>query len=299
MKNKILLLIVVILFVVYISKGSVNKDTSFFDYKLVIKNTATNSTFEINMEDYLVGVLAGEMPVSYEKEALKAQAVASRSYAYYKSLHRKNSYDLTTDNKTQVYINDSDLKIKWGSNYDNNISKIKSAIKETTGEIVTYDGKVISAYYFSMSNGMTENSKDVFNENKPYLVSVSSLETNGLKNFTKSKSFTQNDFCKLLSIEKCDYIKVNSIIYNNTHHVSNITINNKLFKGTEFRKLLNLYSTDFTVLIKDKIEISCNGHGHDVGMSQYGANLMAKEGYSYKEILKHYYTGVNIEKMNV
>ena len=191
------------------------------------------------------------------------------------------------------------MKEKWGVNYEANINKIKDAINDNKGEMITYEGDVISAYYFSMSNGMTENSKEVFNENKPYLVSVSSLETSNIKNYTRTKTFTKDNFCKLLSLSDCGSIKINKIEYNDTHHVSNIKVNNQSFKGTEFRKLLSLYSTDFTISIKDKIEIACNGHGHDVGMSQYGANLMAKQGYNYEEILKHYYTGVNIEKMNV
>lgn len=300
MKNKLLLLIVVILFVVYLSKGSVNKDTSFLDYSLVIKDLSTNKIFEINMEEYLIGVVAGEMPASYEKEALKAQAVASRTYALYKSKNRKGEYDLTTDNKTQVYLSNEELKRKWGSKYDTYLNKVTDVINETKGEIVTYNNEVISAYYFSMSNGMTENSKDVFNENKPYLVSVTSLETKDLKNYSKVINIPLKDFCSKLSIIDCSNIVVNNIKYNNTHHVTYITISNKKITGTDFRKLLGLYSTDFSIKVKDnEIEITCNGHGHDVGMSQYGANLMAKQGYSYKEILKHYYTGVDIEKINV
>ena len=300
MKNKILLLFVVILFVIYISKGSIQDNTSFFDYSLVIKNTTTNEMFEIKMEDYLIGVVAAEMPASYEKEALKAQAVAARTYAYYKSFNKKGDYDLTTDNTTQVYIDNNKLKKKWGSKYDEYYSKITAVINETKDEVITFDGGVISAYYFSMSNGKTENSIDVFNENKPYLVSVDSLENESLKNYSRTNIITKLDFCNKLSLKNCNNIKVNNIVYNDTHHVSLITINNISFKGTEFRKLLKIYSTDFSIEInKDEILIKCNGNGHDVGMSQYGANLMAQKGNNYIDILKHYYTGVNIEKINV
>ncbi len=300
MKNKILLCMVVILFVVYLSKGSVIEDTSFLDYKLVIKDLSTNKTVDINMEEYLVGVVAGEMPISYEREALKAQAVASRSYALYKSKNRKTDYDLTTDNKTQVYLTNDQLKTKWGSKYDENLKLVNDVINDTKGEIITYNNEVISAYYFSMSNGMTENSKDVFNENKPYLVSVSSLENNSLKNYSREISFSLNTFCSKLSIKDCLKIDIGNITYNDTHHVTSITINNKKYTGIELRKLLGLYSTDFIIKHdNNKIIITCNGHGHDVGMSQYGANLMAKKGYNYIEILKHYYTGVEIEKINV
>ncbi len=299
MKNKILLCLVVILLIIYISKGSIQEDTSFFNYSLVIKNTVNNTTFEIDMEDYLVGVIAGEMPISFEKEALKAQAVASRTYAYYKSINSRNTYDLTTDNKTQIYLDNESLINKWGINYEANLQKVKEAVQETENEIITYDGNVISAYFFSMSNGQTENGAEVFNENKPYLVSVSSPENNTLTNFQRSKTFSKTEFCKLLNLKDCKKITINKALYNNTHHVTKIIINNKEYKGTEFRKLLNLYSTDFVIDINNDILITCYGHGHDVGMSQYGANIMAKEGYNYQEILKHYYTGVDIEKISV
>ena len=303
MKNKILLFVVVLLFVIYLSiekVGSVSNNTSFSDYKLVVKNLSTNQLFDINMEDYLIGVLAGEMPVSFEFEALKAQAVASRTYAYYKASNNNLDYDLTTDNKTQVYLDDKDMRLKWKDNYEKSIKKIKQAIKDTTGEIITYDGNAISAYYFSMSNGMTESSKEVFNENKPYLVSVTSLENNQLKNYSFVKTISIIDFCQKLSLTKCEKIIVNDIQYNETHHVTKVVINNNEYTGIQFRKLLNLKSTDFKIETNsNEIKIITNGHGHDVGMSQYGANLMAKKGYTYKDILKHYYTGVDIEKINV
>ena len=300
MKNKILLCMVVILFVIYLSKGSVKENTSFLDYKLVVKDLSTNKTFDINMEDYLIGVVAGEMPASYEKEALKAQAVASRSYALYKSKNRKRDYDLTTDNKTQVYLTNDQLKKKWGSKYDEYLKKVTDVINDTKGEIITYDNQVISAYYFSMSNGMTENSKDVFNEDKPYLVSVKSLENNAIKNYSRELSFSIKSFCSKLSIKDCSKINISNINYNDTHHVKDIRINNKLYTGLDLRKLLGLYSTDFNITInKDNVIITCIGHGHDVGMSQTGANLMAKKGFTYKEILNHYYTGIEISKINV
>ena len=298
MKNKILLLIVVVLFIIYIriEKRS-NKETPFFDYELVIKDLSTNKSFNIKLEDYLIGVLAGEMPTEYNLEALKAQAVASRTYALYKKTTNTKDYDLTTDNTTQVYLTNEQMHEKWQNNYQKNINKIKKAINDTKGEIITYDDKIISAYYFSLSNGYTEDGKTVFNEDKPYLKSVSSPENTKTKNFTREKTFTKKEFCNLLSLKDCSNISIDKITVNETHHVSSIIINSQSFEGTIFRKKLKLYSTDFIIDNKDnQITITCNGNGHGVGLSQVGANILAQNGYNYEAIIKHYYTGVKIQK---
>ena len=162
---------------------------------------------------------------------------------------------------------------------------------------MTYDGEVISAYYFSMSNGYTEDVSSVFGEAKDYLVSVDSAWDKTLKNFTVTTTFTKEDFCNKLSID-CSNITINEINRSDTNRVDNIKVNNKTFKGTEFRTLLGLRSTDFNLTqVGTNVVIDTKGYGHGVGMSQYGALGMAKEGYNYMQILEYYYSGAEIKKI--
>ena len=299
MKNKILLIVVVILAVINCFLRSPQKETSFLiEDKILVKNTDNNKIESINIEEYLVGVLAGEMPASFEMEALKAQAVASRTYAYYKILTSDGEYDVTNDTSTQVHLTNEQMKEKWKIDYEYYVSKIQDAIKATKNEVLIYKGKIIPAYYFSMSNGYTENGQTVFGENGVYLSSVISKEDTSHRNFEVITVFEKDKFCKLLNI-KCDSINISDPIRNSANRIDFITINGRKYTGIEIRKLLNLRSTDFTIEIEDSsINVTTFGHGHGVGMSQYGANNMAKEGVSYLNILKHYYTGLEIKPVS-
>ena len=300
MKNKILLVIVIILAVVYIFIRSSNKDTSFLvkDNKVKIKDVKTGRIESLDMEEYLVGVVAGEMPASFENEALKAQAIAARTYAYYKVLNSTSSYDLTSDKSTQVYITKDDMQKKWNSEYQYYYQKIKTAINDTKDLILVNENEVISAYYFAMSNGYTENAITVFGEDKEYLISVISKEEENNRKFKVNKTINKTDFCNILEID-CSNIIISQEIRNETNRVSSININNKKFTGIEIRKKLDLRSTDFIINVKEStVEIETKGYGHGVGMSQYGANTMAKEGATYQEILNHYYSDVKIENVN-
>ncbi|MBQ6840894.1 MAG: stage II sporulation protein D [Bacilli bacterium] len=299
MKNKILLVVVVVLGIIYLFIRSFVKETSFFiNDNVTIKNVTTNVTETIDMEEYLVGVLAGEMPASFEMEALKAQAIASRTYAYYKVKVSNKDYDLTTDKSTQVYLTNEEMKNKWGNDYDYYLDKIKSAIQQTGGMVLTFENEIIPAYYFAMSNGYTENALTVFGENKSYLTSVVSKENENHRSFKVTKSISVAAFCNALGIE-CNNLSINNIIRNDANRVESININNKNFTGLSIRKLLDLRSTDFEFKVSDNnVDITTYGYGHGVGMSQYGANTMAKDGYNYDKILKHYYTGVEITSIN-
>lgn len=297
MKNKLLLLVVVVLVGTYYR--SIKKDTSFLkeEKKVVaVKDTKTESVKKYDIEEYLIGVLAGEMPASFNKEALKAQAVASRSFAYYKINTSSSDYDLTNDTSSQVHITYEQMREKWGNDYDKYLNIIKNAIKETENEVLMYNNEVIPAYYFSMSNGYTEDGALVFNEDKTYLKSVSSKGDKNNPNFMVTKEISKDEFCSKLDIE-CHVIDINDIHRSASNRVQSIKINNKVFNGTDIRWLLGLRSTDFDIEIKDNVLITTRGYGHGVGMSQYGANSMAQIGSTYKEILKYYYTGVSIEKI--
>lgn len=301
MKNRYLLILILILSIIAISSFWIEK-TTFFDnsedMNIIIKNKDTDEEKEINLEEYVIGVIAGEMPASFDEEALKAQAIAARSYAINKINTSTTSYDVLTDITNQVYITIEQMQEKWGNNFNYYYEKIKNAVDATKGLVMTYDGEVISAYYFSMSNGYTEDVAAVFGGEKDYLVSVESSWDKNVKNFTVLTTISKKEFCTKLNIE-CNNIVINKIKRSDTNHVETILINNKEFKGTEIRSLLGLRSTDFTIEIDNDIKITTNGYGHGVGMSQYGANEMAKLGYTYDEILKYYYKNIEIEKINV
>lgn len=298
MKNRNLFIAVIILTIIAILSSFDKKETVFLneEKKVTIKNNETTEEKELELEEYIIGVVAGEMPASFEVEALKAQAIAARSYAMNKVNSSKETYDLVTDVSNQVYITQDEMKKKWQSEYDYYYKKIKDAVLETKGLVMKYNDEIISAYYFAMSNGSTEDVSLVFGESKDYLQSVDSSWDENVKNFTVEINITKEEFCKKLDIS-CDDIIIKDIKRSETNRVNEITINNKKFKGTEVRSLLNLRSTDFDIEINESIKITTKGYGHGVGMSQYGANEMAKNGSTYEEILKHYYNNIEISKI--
>ena len=263
----------------------------------VLRNK-TNEIETIELEEYLIGVLAGEMPVSYEIEALKSQAVAARTYTLRKKeINKDNNYDVVDTTNDQVYLDEEYLKQTWGESYDNYIKKIKQAVKETSGEYLTYDGKIIKAFFFSTSSGTTENCIDVFGENLPYLQSVSSTWDENSPSYIDTKSFTKQELYEKLELPYKEEINI-EIERNSTNSIKTITINNKKILGTEFRKKLNLKSTNLEIKEEDNnIIITSKGFGHGVGMSQYGAEQMALQGYKYDEILKYYYQGTEFKKI--
>ena len=275
---------------------------STYDYKkynkIKLLHAETNKIEEIDLDEYLYGVVSAEMPASFEIEALKAQAIAARSYALSKIETSTESYDLVTDITNQVYITTEDMQEKWGEDYDFYYDKIKNAVAATKNLVMEYEGDVISAYYFAMSNGATEDVSLVFGEARDYLKSVDSSWDESVKNFSVTTTFTKEEFCSKLSID-CSNITIGAIDRSSTNRVNTIVINDKEFKGTTLRTLLGLRSTDFTIDIADDIKITTKGYGHGVGMSQYGANEMAKNGASYEEILNHYYKDIDIVEINV
>lgn len=256
-----------------------------------VKVKIDKSNIEVDIEEYIIGVVAGEMPALFEEEALKAQAVASRTYLI-NHLLTNDSISNTTDD--QVYLTKEEMQSKWQDDYEKYYNKIKQAVQSTKGLIMYYDNQPIKSYYFSTSNGYTESSLNVFNEQRDYLTIVESP-------FDEDNSYittlSRQEFCNKLNIS-CNEISISNIELDNSNRVSKITINNQEYSGIELRKLLSLRSTDFTINIKDTtIEITTKGYGHGVGMSQYGANNMAKLGYTYEEILKYYYQDIEIDSI--
>ena len=306
--KKIVVIIISVIFIPFII-------TSFF-YEYKVKNiqsgfnsnkdetvvrvlTKNNTVEKINLEDYLVGVVSGEVPVSFEKEAIKAQAVAARTYALKQIENHKNyEYDVKDDTSSQVYQTDEELRNKWGNNYDDYVKKIKECVNETEGEYVSYNNEVIYAFFFSTSNGKTEDNKNVFGKDLPYLKVVdSSFDESETKNFTTVKTVSLDDFYKQLDLEKSDELNITDIVKTESGRISSIMVNGKAFTGRDFQKRLSLRSNDFTIQNNENITITTKGFGHGVGMSQYGANALAKRHKTYDEILKYYYQGTNLQKL--
>lgn len=244
---------------------------------------------KIPLETYLIGVIASEMPADFELEALKAQAVASRSFA----ASRNYSVDDTT--ASQVYKDDETLRKQWGNEYESKYTKIHRAIEQTKGEIMVYQNEIISAVFFSSSNGYTNNSQDYWISETPYLVSVDShWDTTENLDQIRSAYFDWNQLSALFG-EGYSY-EITSWYDNG--YVRQVHFNDQEYSGRQVRELLGLASSSFEIIQDDTgITFITSGSGHGVGMSQYGANGMAKEGYDYQAILKHYYQGIEITQI--
>ncbi len=279
----------------------IEPDNIIVDEVLVrVKREKNNIIEEIKLEDYIVGVVAGEMPVSFHMEALKAQAVAARSYVLKrKQYNKEKNYDVVDSFISQVYLDIDHLKKSWGKNYENNISKIKTAVLSTKGEYIDYKGTIADTLYFSTSNGYTENSEKVFGFEVPYLRSVESAwdeETSPV--FNDLKNYRLADFYNRLDLPFTSIINVNILKISSTGRILELEINNKKLTGTELRSILNLRSADFEIIQQgEEVMIKTTGFGHGVGMSQYGALGMAEQGHSYKEILEYYYKGTTVGKL--
>lgn len=270
---------------------------------------------KLPLEEYVKGVVAAEMPASFHIEALKAQAVAARTYVYKRlraaggrgcSLHP--GADICDDSThCQAWITKGEMLKKWGIfSYYHYFSKINQAVNTTASLIILYQDEPIDPLFFSTSNGKTENSEDVWEKPVPYLRSVPSPGEESSPHFFAQQEFSVEAVLSRLK-QKWPDIVIDSknpekdwkiIETSEGGRVKRMQVGNRIIKGTEFRELLGLKSTDFKWERAGKqIKIVTCGFGHGVGMSQYGANAMAKDGAKYEDIIKHYYTGVEIKKM--
>jgi stage II sporulation protein D len=255
------------------------------------------------IEDYVAGVIAAEMPANFEMEALKAQALTARTFVVKRMLAGEelpNKANVTDTIDNQVYKSDAELKKLWGKDYDWKMKRIQEAVKATAGQVLTYKGEPITASFFSTSNGYTENSEDYWGSPYPYLRSVDSPWDKDAPKFTFEQTFSVADFQKRLGVQVLNNGTVGKITERTSgQRVKTVDFNGKKLSGKDIREKLNLRSSDFTWKQQgNNIIITTKGFGHGVGMSQYGANGMAKEGKSYKEILAHYYQGVEITGLN-
>lgn len=257
------------------------------DKMVVLKED--NTTEKMELEEYLVGIVACEMPVLYGSEALKTQAIASRTYAVVKS-NKNLALAKTTDD--QCFITEDEMKNKWGEKYSEYKQVVVDAVNDTKGLVVTKDNELLTTFYFSTSNGYTEDSMAVFNRNG--IEGVETLWDKESNNYKREITYTKEYLESILG--KFNTIEI--LKRNNTHHVELVSVDNKEYTGIEFRHKLNLRSTDFEISINNQeYTFTTYGYGHGVGMSQYGASYMAKNGYNYEEILKYYYGDIELIKI--
>lgn len=270
-------------------------------HDIPIRVLRSNGNIEtMNLEDYLIGVVPSESPLSFEDEALKAQAVAARTYAIKQIQCNGDSlYDVTDDTYSQVYSDMDTLRYRWGENFDENYNRIKNIVDSTRGEYVSYDGDVIYALFFSTSNGYTEDNVDVFGTDLPYLKIVdSSFDQEETDNFYFTKTFTKEEFYSSLGLPYNDTLTISDVERTNSNRVSSLKVNGEQFGGISFQYDLGLRSNDYTIVDNgETIDITTKGFGHGVGLSQYGANALAKRSKTYDEILKYYYQGTELQKL--
>lgn len=260
--------------------------------EIIIYNYQSKEEMNLSLDNYLRGVVAAEMPASFPLEALKAQAVAARTYALRKKVQGQR---ITTASKfDQAWLSQKALLNKWQqNNFFINWSKISRAVEETKGLVLTYQGRLITAAYHSTSGGETATAKEVWGNKVPYLKSVSSLYEGESPYYAKEDFFSWQELAHKLKTKEERELTI--LKRSNSGRVLKIMINNKIFSGREIRGKLNLNSTKFSCLQSKKgVKFIVDGFGHGVGMSQYGAQGLAQQGYSFREILAHYYPQAEI-----
>lgn len=263
---------------------------------------------EMDMGTYLLGVLRAEMPASFEEEALKAQAIAARTYTLYRirgggSANHPDADACDDHTCCKAYLSAEQAASNWGSMAVYYEEKLARAVSETDGEVLLYDGAPILAVFFSSADGSTQGAGDVWMSDLPYLQSVSSPENEELvPNYYSTASFTAGEFRSLIlqSYPDADLSGdagtwVRDIMRNDSDYVASVTVGGIKMRGNDLRTALSLRSPSFTVEYKDNtFTFHVTGYGHGVGMSQYGANALAKEGYSAEEIVQHYFSGAAV-----
>ncbi len=246
----------------------------------------------LSMNEYLTGVLLAEMPMDFHMEALKAQAVAARTFALKQNKH--DGADVCGQaNCCQAYISVKEYTNAMGR--EENVAKAQKAVTDTAGKVITYQNDLIDAAYFSCSGGRTEDALAVWGSDVPYLQAVDSPGEESAVYYTYTVNISKEEFCQRLGLDSSQRVAIENIHYTDGGSVDSIVINGVLLTGMQMRSKLGLRSTAFSITaIGDSVTITTRGYGHRVGMSQYGANAMAAAGCDYAAILTHYYTGTEV-----
>lgn len=274
----------------YEEENTTYKEEDTNTYVTIQRSNGQMVTLEL--EEYITGVVSSEMPALFHPEALKAQAIIARTYAL-KAMSKGKL--LTDSNSTQNYKDNDQLKNMWGGNFNTYYNKVKDAVSSTKGMYLTYNGSFIEAVYHSTSNGKTESSIYGWGNYYPYLVSVDSQYDSLNPSFSVSTTISYEKLSTLLGMDIDSNSEFNITERTDGDRVRTMLVNDKSYTGTNFRNILGLRSADFDIEKNDDgIVFTTRGYGHGVGMSQYGANGMAKNGSSYRDILSHYYPGTVI-----
>ena len=276
------------------------------DVTLTIQDGDT--TEQMTLERYLTGVVRGEMPASFEMEALRAQAAAERSYVYYQlAAGRKDAHpdaDFCTDHTCcSAYLSETAAREKWGGDFAPWNTRVEQAVSDTDGQVVLYNGRPILAVFHSSSAGRTAAAGDVWSGDLPYLVSVDSPEgEETVPNYYSTVTFTAAEAKEKLLAAHPE-LKLSgtpdrwfgAAAENGSGRVETVSVGGTDIEGTELRRIFGLRSACFTVAAdSESVTFRVTGYGHGVGMSQYGANQLAREGKTWQEILELYYTGATV-----
>lgn len=326
--KKILISILVIIFLCFfiptfftkkfeskeVATENITETSSVSDYnykefdEISVLHKKTNEIEKMKLDEYLYGVVSAEMPVDYEMEALKAQAIVARTYTMYKLLKNPNKHGQASicDDSTccQAWISKEERMSRWEENKkEENWNKIVQAVNSTAGKIITYNNEPINAFFHSNSGGKTEIPINVWGgSNYPYLQSVETAGEEGYLQYASNVEFTKQEIIdrlkekyKNISLDfnKTEEIKI--IEYTESGRVKTLKVGNVNLSGVEARQIFGLKSTNFQIeIVNEKVKFNVTGYGHGVGLSQTGSESLAKEGKSYEEIIKHFYTGVEI-----
>lgn len=318
----IVLVIVVVIIIPMMVVGGINKidisersDKMFKGEDVLIRvyMHEQDKIVEMNLEDYIVGVVAAEMPAEFELEALKSQAVAARTYAVKSMLVFGGSgvighpgADVSTDyRQSQAFLGGEKLKERWGTTYEAYWGKISRAVEETRGQVITYNGEFINAVFHSTSGERTASAKEVWGFDYPYLISVPCSWDQKSPRYNDKKEFSLAGIEQLLGAETQVVAAIQNgsgatqiIEKTDSGRIGQIRIGSKVLSGLTVREKLELRSTNFKIEIQGtKMIFNTIGYGHGVGLCQYGANGMAKAGHNYRQIITNYYTGVAIKNI--
>ena len=287
------LVFILIIYIIPLSTLITKKEKKIFKGETIaVFDADTEEVFSVPLEEYVLKALSKEMPASFEKEALKAQAVAIRTYTLKKKQTKNEKHPKATvctdSNHCMAY-----LKEETNKEYR---EKLESAVRETEGQVLMFENEYASTVFHAISSGKTENSQDIWGGQVPYLVSVDSTEDKNVKDYETKVTVSYNDLITKLGAKDFEKV-IGKEERTESGAVKTITLCEKEFTGAKIRELFNLRSSNFKIEEKDgEYVFTVYGYGHGVGMSQYGANSYAKMGYSYEEILEHYYPGTILKK---
>jgi stage II sporulation protein D len=291
-----------------IETTSKSSDTTTNDDSITVFLSNQNKNITMSEFEYVCGSVAAEMPLAYHEEALKAQAVA----CYTNCLRLKNSNNKEESNGADIsddisvhqgYITEDERKEKWGDDFNKYESKLRSIVTDVLGEYITYDEKICVAAFSAICTGTTETAENVWGSKTPYLVSVKSEGDKLSPTYSSTVTFSKSQFISIMkdlgvSIDsKADLTEIiGKPKATKAGTVLTIKINSKEVTGSNMRQAFSLRSPAFKITAtENEVTFNVSGYGHGVGMSQYGADYMARQGSTYDEILKHYYKGVEIK----